>query len=268
MHGSGVVKDTDANPSTSTRPSSNRIRKSDPHTCGGGTITTSSRRSRTFASHRSQETKLKRMDGIGNKKVERKMTSSSKQTHAMTAKRLQALSKQELIERCRERNVNCYGTKFDMVQRLLSADRKGVLQEIRHKISPVHIKKVGGQYVHEESGLIFDPRERRVIGRRGEDGNVMSLRYNDIQTCLRYKFRYVLPPNLAESRARIHSEDEAEKAESVKVAMTTATTKTTKTEDDALMQRLQEIEEGVGVVKDDDVDVEDEEEVVEEEEAS
>lgn len=176
---------------------------------------------------------------------------------AITAKKLQTLTKQELIEKCRERNVNCYGTKFDMVQRLLSSDKEGVVQKIKHEIPPIRLEKDAetGLYLHKSTSFLFDPTERKVVGRRGvvgEGEKILPLRYKDIQVCLRYKFRYVLPTNLAEKPTVDHppSSREEEGNSSTK-------------EDDRLKRRLEEIQSGVEQHLPEDEDEDEEEEEVE-----
>jgi len=110
-------------------------------------------------------------------------------------KKLQSLKKQELVELCKEQNINCYGTKLDMIQRLLSCEKGGVISKIKHEIKPIIIKKISGRYIHEPTGLVFDEEERVVIGKLTPTG-MIDLDYKDIQTCLLYKFRYILPENL------------------------------------------------------------------------
>lgn len=117
----------------------------------------------------------------------------------MKAKKLQTLSKAELVEKCKEKNLNCYGTKFDMVQRIISTEKVGIVNKIHHKIPQIIIKKDASNayYIHEESHLVFDINDKKVIGKKQKDGTVSSLTYRDIQQCLKYKFKYILPENLA-----------------------------------------------------------------------
>lgn len=157
----------------------------------------------------------------------------------MTAKKLQSLTKQELMEMCRERNMNCYGTKFDMVQRLLSSDKTGILKEIKHSIPAIRLYKddASEMYVHRESGLVVDPLEKRVVGRRDAHGNLVGLSYKDIQTCLRYKFRYVLPSNLTETKMSFPSSTSNE--------LSSDSTDGSSREDERFEQRLEEIAQGI-----------------------
>lgn len=164
----------------------------------------------------------------------------------MKSKKLQALTKAELVERCKEKNLNCYGTKFDMVQRLISTEKVGVVHKIHHKIPQIVIRKdpLNGYYIHEESDLVFDVNERKVTGKKQNDGTISSLTYRDIQQCLKYKFKYILPENLAG------------------VIMTS--NKCNDNNDLLLENRLKEIEENTGSNREEEEVGDDEEEDMEE----
>lgn len=214
------------------------------------------------------ETRLKGTDGVYNKStgpIMKKTTTAVVLAGAsipMTPKKLQSLTKQELVDMCRERNMNCYGTKFDMVQRLLSSEKKGILQEIKHSIPAICLhphESLAGVYVHRDSGLVFDPCERKVVGRRRDtDGAVIGLTYKDIQMCLRYKFRYVLPSDLADRSFHVSTEKSSRTTEKG------GEPSTVDGGDERLLQRLLEIENGGGqstttTTEMDDDDVEEEE---------
>ena len=138
--------------------------------------------------------------------INKKKMRTTKDDNKTETKKLQSLSKSKLIELCKEQNINAYGTKYDMIQRLLSSQKKGIIQELKHHIPMIYIRKDNdGHYVHEETELIFDPTEKKVIGKKN-DGKIMSLTYNDIQMCLKYKFKYHLPQNLHD-HIYIHSDN-------------------------------------------------------------
>lgn len=130
---------------------------------------------------------------------ERELKKFVHQNNNMNAKKLQSLTKNDLIEKCKELNLNCYGTKFDMVQRIMGSQKTGVITDIKHSIPPIKIEKdpETGSYIHSATSLVFDPLDKRVIARKEKDGKLRSLRYEDIKICLKYKFRYLLPENLA-----------------------------------------------------------------------
>lgn len=152
------------------------------------------------------------------------------------------LTKAELVERCKDANVPPFGTKSDMVQRIIAAQKPGVVSAIRHSIPPITIEKhaPSDAYVHHDTQLVFDPQEKHVVGRL-ENDRVRPLRCEDVHLCLKYKFRYVLPENLGASSAN--------------ATMTTL--------DQRLERRLQEISDQTQQEEqrnDDDVDDEEEEE--------
>lgn len=154
----------------------------------------------------------------------------------MNAKKLQTLSKQELVDKCKDLNLNCYGTKFDMVQRILASQKSGIIHDIKHNIPPIVIRKEEetGVYVHEKTNLVFDPNEKRAIGRKNSDGTIRALQYDDIKMCLKYKFRYLLPENLA-------IDDDLSSSSSLRIHGNKSS-KTFLHEDAILENRLKEIE--------------------------
>lgn len=104
-------------------------------------------------------------------------------------------SRTDLIRLCKEKNLNCSGTKHDMAVRLI-----GGLEE-KKQITD-HVKKIvirRNQYGEwEYEGLIFDDKTKNVVGRRHEEGGVKPLQRQDIEKCKQYKFRYTLPQILDE----------------------------------------------------------------------
>lgn len=151
----------------------------------------------------------------------------------MNARKLQSLTKQDLIEKCKEQNINCYGTKFDMVQRLLASEKNGVVNDIKHSIPSIIIEKdpQTGKHIHVQSSLVFDAKEKRVVAKKSPDGALRPLQYEDIKQCLKYKFRYVLPENLA-------LEDSCPSSSLAKEENLVS-------RDEVLEKRLKEIEEGI-----------------------
>lgn len=104
-------------------------------------------------------------------------------------------SRTELIRQCKEKNLNCSGTKHDMAVRLIGGVEK------KEVIEP-HMKKIiirrNNQGQWEYDGLIFDDKTKNVIGKLDDNGNILSLQRLDIEKCKRYKFRYTLPQILDE----------------------------------------------------------------------
>lgn len=165
-----------------------------------------------------------------------KQLKESGEKRKMNVKKLQALTKHDLIEKCKEQNINCYGTKFDMIQRLLASEKNGVINEIKHSIPPIIIEKdpTTGKHIHVQTSLIFDPQEKRVVAKKGQDGSIHPLQYDDIKQCLKYKFRYLLPENLAvdDHHEKISGDENGKKSSSEMASR-----------DEVLEKRLKEIEE-------------------------
>jgi hypothetical protein len=91
--------------------------------------------------------------------------------------------------------------KYDLVKRLIAASENTVIQSIIHRRPTIVIEENDfHHYVHRETLLVFDPTSQMVIGSKHEfhDENIHPLTYHDIQNCLKFKFRYQLPDNLAD----------------------------------------------------------------------
>ncbi len=177
------------------------------------------------------KTELKELLSIKKKKMVSKSVSTD------PIKKLQTLSKADLIKMCQEKNINAYGTKFEMVQRIVSSEKKGIIQEIKHHIPMIYITKDDdGNYVHEDTRLVFDPKEKRVIFKKSSEGQMLPLSYHDIQLCLKYKFKYKLPDNLTDNLTIHESKKDL---------------------DESFKKRLDEIEKEIVVDDDDDEEDED-----------
>jgi len=165
----------------------------------------------------------------------------------MNAKKLQSLTKNDLIEKCKVMNLNTFGTKFDMVQRIMASEKTGVLNDIKHSIPPITVHKdsATGKYIHTQTSFVFDPQEKRVIAKMERDGTLRDLQYEDIKVCMKYKFRYTLPENLAID---------------TKMSGRPTTLKDSVHKDELLERRLQEIEEETSALIDHDDDDDDDEE--------
>lgn len=108
------------------------------------------------------------------------------------------LKKKELVDKCKEKGLNTYGTKIELINRILSTERNDIINIIKHSIPPIYIKKYNDTlYIHQDTGLLLDMEDKIVIGRL-RDNNIQSLVLTDIELCKKYKFRYKLPNNLSD----------------------------------------------------------------------
>lgn len=120
----------------------------------------------------------------------------------MNQKQLQSLPKKELVDMCTNKQLDTRGTKFDLVKRLMATTENSIVQSIVHRRPVITIdKNVFNHHVHRDTGLVFDQTTQTVYGKKihFDDEQNQPLTYHDIQQCLRYKFRYRLPENLADS---------------------------------------------------------------------
>ncbi len=69
------------------------------------------------------------------------------------------------------------------------------------------IVKIDDNYIHEQSGFVFDPLSRKVIGRKNNNGEIQNLTEEDLEDCKQWKFDHIIPLNLD---ASTHLEKELE----------------------------------------------------------
>lgn len=115
----------------------------------------------------------------------------------MDSKKLNILSKKDLIAKCKEKNINSVGTKFELIQRLLKENSSSnILSEIKHSIPPISLYKMNENlFLHSSSQLVYDYEKKKIIGKK-VDEQICSLTYDDIQECLKYKFKFDVPDNI------------------------------------------------------------------------
>lgn len=116
----------------------------------------------------------------------------------MELKLLSKKLKPELVKLCKDKKLDVNGTKKDLVQRLLDATKTTV--------PVVNISKTqNGQYCHSQTGLVFDPSTKRVIGKYNDrTGATEKLSRKDIDKCNDFKFRFSLPETLEDDRIDIY----------------------------------------------------------------
>lgn len=129
------------------------------------------------------------------------MTPSSSKVVANTE--LDKLSKGELIEMCKSKNLKVSGTKSDLVARILAVETKAtpatttIVKKLVDKLPVFQIKKNShGNYEHKDTGFIFDSKTQKVYGKQNEDGSISELTLEDIENCKKFKFLYMIPTNL------------------------------------------------------------------------
>jgi hypothetical protein len=125
---------------------------------------------------------------------------------------LNNLTKTELIQLCKSKNIKVSGSKSELIERILNIEgikeEKAVSQPKQSVQHPIIIKKLVekipkleisknnfGNFEHKESGLVFDNKTQKVYGRQNSDGTVSDLTHEDINICNKYKFLYTVPNN-------------------------------------------------------------------------
>jgi hypothetical protein len=143
-------------------------------------------------------------------------------------------TKNELSGLCKSRGLKCGGKKDELIARLQELDSTpapsvtkassktvaktetksktetktvsktdsrpvpvDILKTISNNITPIRVRTNNfGNIEHPPTRLVFNQKEKRVIGRQEDDGTVSELCDEDIETCKKYKFQYDIPPNL------------------------------------------------------------------------
>lgn len=99
-----------------------------------------------------------------------------------------------------------------------------LLSKIQTDMSNLTIRRNKfGNYMHEETNLVFDKESKLVIGMQTEDGKINKLTIADIENCNKYNFEYSMPDNLEENSdslkdVKVNELDEEFTEEELKVA--------------------------------------------------
>lgn len=175
-----------------------------------------------------------------------KSNPEKKQTQAVSVpapvvdNQLLKLNRAELAEMCKTKGLKVGGTKNDLATRIqqfnenksnnifnkssnggeskssgLPGSSNVVINKLVEKIPVIEIKKNKyGNYEHADSSLIFDNKTHKAYGKQNSDGTISKLTKDDIDTCNKYKFSYVLPDNLDDDDdEEIEYEDEVAEGE-------------------------------------------------------
>jgi len=127
-------------------------------------------------------------------------TSSSSQNQE-----LEKLTKNELIEICKNKKLKISGSKNDLISRIISLETQNkqpetqqtIIKKLAEKIPKLEIKKNEfGNYEHKETSFVFDSKTQKVYGKQNEDGTISELSSEDINLCNKHKFSYLIPNNL------------------------------------------------------------------------
>ena len=76
--------------------------------------------------------------------------------------------------------------------------------------SPVIVirRNAHGNHEHLDSGFVFNPTTKKVIGKQEDDGTVSAIMKSDIDTCNKYNFDYKIPECLDSKLSVLMKEDD------------------------------------------------------------
>lgn len=162
------------------------------------------------------------------KKAVHKSPSKPKEEKVDTSSsELGSLGKPELVAQCKARGLKTTGTKAELVARLSGGAETeakpepktrtpskkskqaappvpAIVKTVQTKIEPITLTKNSfGNNEHKPTGLVFNRETRKVFGKQNPDGSVDPLTDEDIETCNKYKFQYMIPENLNTKKAAI-----------------------------------------------------------------
>ena len=118
------------------------------------------------------------------------------------------MKKTEIQALCKEKALKCSGTKIQLIDILLGCSigkskKTAVIKptpietKIANQSSTIAIRRNQyGNHEHPETGLIFDNKTKKVIGKQNDDGSIDGLTVDYIDLCNKYKFNYTLPDDL------------------------------------------------------------------------
>jgi len=131
----------------------------------------------------------------------------------------------ELKALCKKKGLKATGKKQELLALILKGETgpspvKTEVKPAKSKspVTPTVVKKLSnacstialrknshGNHEHPETSFVFDPKTKKVIGKQNDNGKVDPLTEEDIDTCNKYKFSYVLPDNL-DSNTKLEDE--------------------------------------------------------------
>lgn len=109
---------------------------------------------------------------------------------------LSKMTKNELVEKCKELGLDIKGKKADLVKRI-ETNKTNIVQKIQTSITNIVIKKNNfGNYEHNPTKLVFNKATKTVIGKQMDNGDIIELTSEDIDLCNEFKFKFKVPEKL------------------------------------------------------------------------
>lgn len=141
----------------------------------------------------------------------------------LSMERLMKCNKAELTALCKSKGLKVSGKKEELIERLTGGERKEsvkrsesekevkesktkpktstkpapIIQKLLEKSPVVALRKNAfGNYEHPGSGMVFNMKTKKVIGKQQDDGTVQELTEEDIEYCKKHKMDFEVPNNL------------------------------------------------------------------------
>ncbi len=132
-----------------------------------------------------------------------KISNSNLDIYFATMSKKYKIPKTKLKKMWLDRNQSYVYKEFNNILR----QGKPVLEMLKQLQITEKIVKIDDNYIHEQSGFVFDPLSRKVIGRKNNNGEIQNLTEEDLEDCKQWKFDHIIPLNLD---ASTHLEKELE----------------------------------------------------------
>ena len=122
---------------------------------------------------------------------------------------LQKLTKNDLVNICKEKKIKHTGTKPELIDRLLEHKNKVIVEKtksisekIQTTLETIQIRKNKfGNYEHFETRIVFDKNNQNAIGTQNSNGKIDTLTQEDIEQCKKFKFKFQLPSNITSKKS-------------------------------------------------------------------
>jgi hypothetical protein len=124
---------------------------------------------------------------------------------------LQKLTKNDLVNICKEKKIKHTGTKPELIDRLLEHKNKVIVEKtkpicisekIQTTLETIQIRKNKfGNYEHFETRIVFDKNNQNAVGTQNDNGKIDTLTQEDIEQCKKYKFKFQLPSNITSKKS-------------------------------------------------------------------
>ena len=201
-----------------------------------------------------------------------------------TEKEILSMNVAELKALCKIRGLKRAGRKLEIISRLLGKEqssltptptpirktpRKKKQNKTESKVIKSHKKGTltisqnkNGDYMHVDTGLIFDQNIGEVVSKFDENGENLALTVADIELCNQYRFPYRIPDNLDQAE-KVETTEEAEESDFEAMVEDPEETndKNVKHEEAGEEVEYEEVGEEVEVGEEEEVEVGEEEEV-------